>query len=702
MSYKQKSFFKKAGIYIRILLFLIAILGITFSLPNQRKFRYEYQKGSPWKHENLIAPYSFTIFKLPNELNAEKDSIRKNAKPYFRRKEQVKLNQQNLFKLTFDTVWVSHFKEDKQSNLKILQECLKTFEYIYSKGIVEYIDEEQVPFSKSIVIIENNISEEFDLEEVFSLKSSYSYLVKEFRQIFTKDKHVEDLDIFIKKLHINEFIQPNLLFDKATTQKIVQSEINSISLTQGVIQKGEAIISKGEIIDLQAFRILESYRRHFETETGFSNFNIVFFGQLFIVSLSMLVLYLFLFLYRKDIPEKTSNIIFILLLTVGLVFAAGTIENFNKANIYIFPFTLLPILLKVFYDSRLAFLNFIVAILIIGFIVPNGFHFSFMQITTGFIAIISLASISKRGRFFITSLIVFISYSLIYICISFIQEGSVHYIEWRHLMYFAINSLLLLTIYPLIFIFEKTFNLLSDLTLIELSDLNQPLLRKLAEQAPGTFQHSLQVANLAVEAIYEIGGDALLTRAGALYHDIGKSIRPQYFVENQRHGKNPHDKLDYTVSAKYIINHINDGVNLAHKHKLHNSIISFIKTHHGDSKVEYFLRTLRKKNPDIVIDESKFTYPGPKPQTRENAVVMMADAVEAATRSLKEMTHEAIDARIDMIINHQMQRQMFFEADITFKEISIVKEVFKNKIKTIHHSRIEYPDDNTSSPENKN
>jgi len=691
MDSKVKSIFNKAENYIRYMLFIVAILIITFTLPNQRKFRYEYQKGSPWMHENLIAPYSFTIYKLNAELNREKDSIRKNTKPYFKPDLQINLNQQNLFKLNFDTVWASYFNAEKKSNTRILEECLATFEFIYSKGVIEYIDETDNPVNKSIIIIKNNISEEIDLENVFTLKSSYTYLVSEIKKILSQEKRIKNLDDFTKRLHLNEFIQANLIHDKETTEKILKANISNISLTRGMIQKGEAIISKGEIINLQTFRILESYRKHFETESSFSSINVIFLGQLFLVFFSILMLFLFLYTYRKDILESTSKVSFILILIVGLVFAASTIGNFDKASIYIFPFTLLPIIVKVFFDSRVAFLAYVVPILIIGFIVPNGFHFSYMQITTGFIAIISLASISKRGRFFTTSFIVFVSYSFMYIFITFIQEGSTHYIEWKNLAFFALNSLLLLTIYPLIKKKKKTFRLISDLTLIELSDLNQPLLRKLAEQAPGTFQHSLQVANLAVEAIYEIGGDALLTRTGALYHDIGKSTRPQFFIENQRNGINPHEKLDCLVSAKYIINHVQDGIQLAHKYKLHSSIISFITTHHGDSKVEFFLRTYKKEHPDEIVDEERFSYPGPKPQTRENAVVMMADAVEAATRSLKEMTPDAIDARIDMIINHQMQRQLFFEADITFKEISKVKEVFKHKIKTIYHSRIEYP-----------
>ncbi len=690
MNSKIDLFFEKSGVYIRYFLYAIAIVLISYSLPNQRKFMYEYQKGSPWMHENLIAPYSFTIYKLNEEILHEKDSLKHDIKPYFKKNEQVKLNQQNLFKIHFDTVWISYFKGENKKSLKILEECLATFDYVYDKGIVEFIDDGE-KINTGFIIIENNISEEIDFEDIFTLKTSYSYFVSEFEKILTKDKNIKDVTEFIRKLHLNEFIQPNVLLDKETTSKVKQAKLNSISLTRGMIQKGESIISQGEIISLNAFRILESYRKHFEAESSFSNINSILIGQIFIVAISILLLYLFLKTYRRDIYNNTRQIALLLFLIVITVFAASVLENYNKASIYIFPFILLPIIIKVFFDARVAFLALVVAIMMIGFVVPNGFHFSFMQITAGFIAIISLATLSRRGNFFTTSIYVFLSYSFMYVGISLIQEGSFNQVQWQNLIYFAINSLLLLTVYPLIFIFEKMFRLISDLTLIELSDLNQPLLRRLAEEAPGTFQHSLQVANLAVEAIYEIGGDALLARVGALYHDIGKIIRPQFFIENQRNGINPHEKLDYLISAKYIINHVADGVNLAHKYKLHNSIISFITTHHGESKVEYFLRTYKNENQGISIDETKFSYPGPNPKTRENAVVMMADSVEAATRSLKDLTPESIDARVDMVINHQIQRQLFYEADITFKEIAKVKEVFKNKMKTIYHARIEYP-----------
>ncbi len=683
-------FWDKSGKYVRFLLYLLSIVLITFALPNQRKFMYEYQKGSPWLHENLIAPYSFTIYKLSNEISNEKDSIKQNIQPYFRKNEQVKLNQQNLFKLHFDSIYKKETKNDKKE-IQYLEQSLQVFDAVYEKGVIEYIDEFEKRKINSIVIIKENISEEFVLTDFFTLKTSYTFVIKEFTRIFKQNKNIKDTT-FIKKLHINEFILPNILYDKVTTEKITQAKTNSISLTRGMIQKGEAIISQGEIVNLKAFRILESYRKHFEYESSFSNINLIFIGQFFLVSISIFIFYLFLRTYRNDIFSNTRQILFLLFLKVLFVFLTVTFVNYSKISIFVFPYILLPIIIKVFFDARVAFLSFVVAVLMVGFVVPNGFHFSFMQIIVGFIAIISLASLTRRGNFFTTSVYVFLSYSFIYVGISLIQEGSFMQIEWKNLVYFAINGLLLLTVYPLIFIFEKTFKLISDLTLIELSDLNQPLLRKLAEQAPGTFQHSLQVSNLAVEAIYEIGGNALLARAGALYHDIGKIVRPQYFVENQRNGINPHEKLDNIVSAKYIINHIQDGVNLAHKYKLHRAIIDFITTHHGESKVEYFLRTYKNENPGVSIDESKFTYPGPNPKTRENAVVMMADSVEAATRSLKDLTPESIDARIDMVINHQLQRQLFYESDITFKDISKVKEVFKNKIKTIYHARIEYPE----------
>jgi hypothetical protein len=352
-----------------------------------------------------------------------------------------------------------------------------------------------------------------------------------------------------------------------------------------------------------------------------------------------------------------------------------------------------PIIIKTFYDSRLALFIHIITVLLVGFFAPNGFEFIFLNFIAGIVAIFSLTNIYRRGKLFLTAALVFLTYSFVYFGLAITQEGNFTNIELHNFIYFAINGGFVLLAYPLIYIFEKAFGFLSDLTLMELSDTNSKLLRLLAEKAPGTFQHSIQVANLAEEAIYKIGGNALLVRTGALYHDIGKMANPAYFVENQRAGFNPHEMHEYDESANIIISHVKDGVELAKKHSLPEPLIDFIRTHHGTTRVQYFYRSYMNKFPDKEVDSKKFTYPGPKPYSKETAALMMADSVEAASRSLPDISEEKINNLVDSIINHQMQDGQFDNANITFKDIATIKGIFKQKLANIYHARIEYPEE---------
>jgi putative nucleotidyltransferase with HDIG domain len=405
----------------------------------------------------------------------------------------------------------------------------------------------------------------------------------------------------------------------------------------------------------------------------------------------MLVLYMFLRRFRKEVLESNMRIAFILLIVLMMVIIATASLRFGLFSIYVLPFAILPIVLNTFFDSRLALFVHFITILLVGFFVPNGFEFVLLNVVAGMVAIISLTDAYRRSKLVVTAAFVILTYSVIYMGIGLVQEGDLRQIDYTYFSWFGVNGLLILISYPLIYVFEKTFGFISDATLMELSDTNQPLLRKLAENAPGTFQHSLQVANLAEEAVHHVGGNPLLVRTGALYHDIGKMDEPLYYIENQSSAINPHDNLEFEQSARIIIDHVRKGVELAKKNKLPEPIINFIRTHHGTTTVQYFYRSFLRKYPEAEVDVQKFSYPGPRPDSKETAIVMMADSVEAASRSLKSITEITIDKLVDNIITSQMTDEQYNEAQITFKDITTIKEVFKKRLQNIYHVRISYP-----------
>lgn len=718
---------EKISIIYRILLFVITIVLIVYLFPKEGKFRYEYQKGSPWLHEDLIAPYDFPVHKLETEIREEEDSIAREFKSYYRYDEQVFLEQTDLFASNFNQKWNkaaslrdSLKKENPSDPLnnieftpnereKYLTFITSLFEFIYSKGIIEFTEDLDLTDEKAggIVVVRNKIAEERSYNEVFTPKAAYEYLMEKITERF-RNEQLEEMDrqgqqinyqdnpkyLLIRRMDLNQYIQPNLFYDEQTSQQVRQNMLNNISLTRGMVQAGEKIILKGEVVNTKTYRILESLRREYETKLGSGNtYNIIFFGQLLLVFILILILFIFLYDYSPDIIREPGKLSFVLIMLLLMILTGSLVIKYNVSLLYLVPFTVLPIVLRTFYQSRLAFMVHAVAVLIIGFIAPNGFEFVLMQFVAGIVAIFSLTNSYRRGRLFATAGLIILSYSVTYFSIAIIQEGQISKIDWLNFAWFAGSGLLLLSSYPLIYIFEKVFGFLSDLTLIELSDLNQPLLRKLAERAPGTFQHSMQVANLAEAVIFEIGGNPLLVRTGALYHDIGKMEQPFYFTENQTQGVSPHDRLEYNESAKIIINHVYNGIEIAHKHQLPEQIIDFIRTHHGTSKVLYFYRSYKNKYPDKEIDETEFTYPGPKPYSKETAVLMMADSVEAASRSLKAVTKEKINNLIENIIDFQVKENQFDNAPITFKHITIIKKIFKEKLQNIYHARIEYPDE---------
>ncbi len=693
--------------------FVVTAIIIVYFLPREGKFMFEYQKGSFWKHDDLTAPFTFPISKSGKEIENERDSVLREFRPIFN--FDPALGQQRIQELrtAFTEAWITYsinelkvpsrdqyrrsrdYMQHRQLEEQYRSYLATIIEDIYRKGIVDLSPVEQggkYPYDV-IVVVRNNIASRTQVSALYTPRAAYEYVIERLKSSIPRKENtlVRKYDKFFREFEINNFLSTNVNYDELKSVTVRKNLINGISLTRGLIQEGQGIISRGEFISNDKYMILESLRKEYERNLGFMEKQLVVLGKLILVITSMLVIYLFLRSFRREILDSNRRIAFILLITLIMMIIASASLRFNLLSIYVLPFSILPIVVKTFFDSRLALFVHIITILLIGFFVPNGYEFVFLNVLAGMVAIISLTDAYRRSKIVVTAMAVILTYSVVYFGIALVQEGDLRQIEYRYFSWFGVNGLLILISYPMLYIFEKTFGFISDATLLELSDTNQPLLRKLAENAPGTFQHSLQVANLAEEAVFRIGGNPLMVRTGALYHDIGKMEEPLFFIENQSNTINPHDDLEFEQSAAIIIDHVRKGVELAKKHKLPEPVINFIRTHHGTTTVQYFYKSFIRKYPEAEVDVQKFSYPGPKPDSKETAVVMMADSVEAASRSIKSITEDTIDKLVDTIITSQMTDGQYNDAQITFSDITTVKEVFKKRLRNIYHVRISYP-----------
>lgn len=671
----------------KALLLVMAIAIIVYIFPKQGKFKYEFEnlKGKPWYYEDLIAPFDFAIKKTPEELANEKAEIIKNAKPYFRYNfNGVNERKSHLFK-EFKEKWDD--TKNKKAKDRTESFVKKIIDSIYSKGIIEQSDIlENKPPDYTIYVLYNNVAEEHELKDFYTVNSAYEYLQEQTK----RNENTVDMSFSLPLLE--NAIAHSLAYDKATTDKVLKQSLDDISPSRDFILKDQSIISKGDIVDASKYQLLQSLKYEYEEQAGGNaNYFFIVTGQLLIIVLCMAVLVIFFAVFRNEIFVDNAKITFILLLLVLQVLMTRMAIDRQSFSIYILPFAVLPIIVRVFYDTRIALFVHIITILIISFMTPNRFEFAFIELLGGMIAVFSFVNLYSRSQIFISAGFIFITYSLAFIGINIIQEGGTDIFTWYDFVWFGISAFLTLFSYPLIFLFEKIFGFISDVSLLELSNTNSKLLRELASRAPGTFQHSLQVANLAEEGIREIGGNALLVRTGALYHDIGKMEMPMYFIENQANGVNPHEDMSYDESAAIIIGHVLKGVELAKRHGLPEQIIDFIRTHHGTTITMYFYRSFQKAFPDEHIDIEKFRYPGPIPFSKESAVLMMADSVEAASRSLKKYDAESVDGLVEGIINGQIEQDQFINADITFRDINKLKKIFKKKLMNIYHLRVEYP-----------
>jgi hypothetical protein len=664
----------------KIILFVVAIGVIVAIFPRASLFNYNFSVGKPWHYGLITASFDFPVYKDAQQLQKEQDSVLRSFTSYFLYNDT--LVHAKVTQLLKDNGKVFSISPAYRSYLE------KALENVYAKGIMsteDYDRMKQVQFPYVNIIKKNRASKEF-IKDIFTVTSAYQYITDHLPASFKQVNY--------ESLNINNYITPDLEYDSLVSDQIREELLRTVSETSGMVQSGERVIDRGDIVTDSSYRVLTSLRTAIalQHQNAHQSWFVVL-GEFLLVTALMALLFFYLFLFRRrEIFARFKNVLFIILMIVFMVGVAFAVDSFTVLNIYIVPFALLPIIICTFFDSRSALYAHIITILLISFVVTSSpLEFVILQIMAGMTVISSLKDLTQRSQLVQTAGLIFVTYSVVYLGITLIQDQTLDKVVWINFVYFALNALLLLFAYAFIYLIEKSFGFLSNVTLIELSNVNSDLLVEFSEQAPGTFQHSLQVSNLATEAAQKIHINSLLVRTGALYHDIGKMANPLCFIENQINGINPLTEMPDEEAAQIIINHVADGVRIANKYNLPWQIIQFIKTHHGRSKVRYFYLHCVNCNPDAGVDAKLFTYPGPNPNSKETAVLMMADAVEASSRTLSEYTEESINDLVDSIVKTQIAEGAFQDAPITFRDIETVKTIFKEKLRNMYHHRIVYP-----------
>lgn len=672
--------YRNQSIIFKFFLLALSVFLIVYFFPTGGQFKYEIIKGKPWQYENLYAPFDFAILKSDEEIAAEKSKIRKTHIPYFQfdvsTAEQVKNNWKDQLEPSQDSL--------VKANAKISNFISETIDEVYQNGI--RLQEDSENNYTVVFLIKSKVVEEILYKNLVSQQDLKPHLISKIEEKNLSDFRNSLLEIFFEVLKVN------VEYDEELNQNQIQSKFDQISYTRGRVTKGSKIIAKGEIIEGEKLRMLTSLKYEYESQSLESSaYVVVITGYTCLVGLSLLMLLLFIRQYRPDIFDNNNKITFIFFNILFLVFLTLLVLSLDKDYVYVVPLCILPLTLKAFFDARLGLFTHMITVLILGLIVPDSYEYMFLQLIAGIVTILTVSELYKRANLFLSVVQITLVYIFAYFAFNMIKEGSISEINYNNFIYFLLSGVGLLFVQPLIYAYEKIFGLISDLSLLELSDTNSKLLKELANIAPGTFHHSLNVANLAEAAANEIGANSLLIRVGALYHDIGKMRNPIYFSENQSTSVSPHDELSPVESAEIIINHRLEGIEIAKRRNLPDRIIDFIRTHHGTSTVYYFY-TKQKEEEEGEVNEKDFRYPGPIPFSKETAILMMCDAVEAASKSLKEPNSKLIDDFVEKIINKQIQEDQFINANITFKEIQSIKKILKSKLNNIYHLRIEYPD----------
>ena len=682
----MKSFQKEEGFsykefFYRFAIFLVTVAVIVYFMPKERSFSYQYEINKPWKYGLLQASFDFPIYKSEEQVQQEQDSVFTFYAPYFQINTEIREKMIKKFKEDYadSLVYIIPYPHYRVHIERLLKD-------IYERGVISFNDRAQIDQQKiqNLQIVAHNLAREKPVNDVLTIKQAYKCLVNSDTVRYNK--------LLLQRCNLNNYIMPNLVYDSEKSESTKQDLLSSISWATGFVMTGQKIIDRGEIINQNTYNILNSLRKEWdkraETDTGD---RLTLFGQILFASILISLFMIYLKLFREDYFQNYNKIC--LLFGIIILFPVLTFLMVQNAflSIYIIPFAMIPMLILIFLDSRTAFMAHVTIILICSIPLRTPHEFILLQLAAGMVGIYSLRELSQRSQLLRSSLIVTGVYAGLYFALDLIHVNTIAQLSTQAYVNFIINGILLLFTYPLLFILEKTFGFTSNVTLVELSNINNKLMREMSEVAPGTFQHSLQLANLTAAAANRIHADSQLVRTGAMYHDIGKMLNPAFFTENQS-GVNPHNQLNYQQSAQIVISHITDGMKLAEKHNLPTVIKDFIRTHHGAGLTKYFYISYQNEHPDEEVDTTVFQYPGPNPFTKEQAILMMADSVEAASRSLPEYTEETISCLVEKIIDSQVKDGYFKECPITFKDIHDVKAVFKEKLKTMYHTRISYPE----------
>lgn len=663
----------------RMALVLISVVIIVLFIPRNSGPQFRYDVGKPWMYGSLIAKFDFPIYKTDEAIKQERDSLLRNFEPYFNFKENMESAQ------------MTRFFEDFTGGLPGMPATYTNIvadklHQLYKSGIMGATEFSSIAqdTTKMIRVIDGKTAYSVRISRVLSTMTAYE-------QIYL-DERLAPYRAQLQRCNLNEYIEPNLIYDKERSEAERNDLLGQIPLASGMVLAGQKIVDRGEIVDDYTFRVLSSFEK--ETQRRSASTTAVpstIAGQVIFVSLFIILFTMYLGMFRRDYFSKPRSIAMLYaMITVFPILVSLMIEH-NVFSVYILPFAMAPIFIRVFMDSRTAFLTHIVMVMLCAAAVKYQYEFIIVQLVAGLVAIYSLRELSQRGQLFKTALFVTLASCAIYFALQLMTDNTFTTVDNSMYKYFVINGIMLLFVYPLMLIIEKTFGFISNVTLIELSNTSKDLLRRLSEVAPGTFQHSIMVSNLASAIAEKIGAKAQLVRTGALYHDIGKMQNPAFFTENQN-GVNPLDNMSRIDAAHIVINHVTDGLKLAEKHNLPGVIKDFISTHHGAGMTKYFYVSYRNEHPDEPIDDSLFTYPGPNPFTREQAILMMADSVEAAARSLPEYTEFSISNIVNKIVDGQLKEGYFEYCPITFHDIAMAKQVLIERLKSIYHTRVSYPE----------
>lgn len=678
--YKKDEFFWR-NLSIRAAFVLLTTLLIVWFLPRNEGRKFDYEVGEPWHYGTIIAKYDFPVYKTEEALAQERDSLLRQFQPYYDYNSIIEAEE------------IAKLRQDLRNNNVSLpagfeEHIIDRLHRFYQSGIMETPTYNRIhaDTTNQVRIVFGKDAESVNINSIFSTMSAYEQLLNDER--FAQERSL------LQRLNLNNYIVANLIYDKARTESAKNDLLSGISPASGIVMSGQRVIGQGEIVNEYSFRVLNSMQKEIQRRSASKTqltYNLI--GNTAYVFILVLLFTMYLGLFRRDYFEKMRNIAMLyVLITIFPVLVSLMIEHtYFNFSVYILPFAFVPIFIRVFMDSRTAFLTHITMVLICASALRYQFDFIIIQTVAGLVTIYSLREMSSRAQVFRTALWVFLATCITYLTLKLMESSEEFNFESSMYYHFLINGVLLLLAYPMMFLVEKTFDFISVITLIELSDTNKGLLRKLSEEAPGTFQHSITVGNLASEIANKIGAKSTLVRTGALYHDIGKILSPAFFTENQQGGVNPHDSLTYKESAQIIIAHVNNGVKLAEENNLPVVIREFILTHHGCGLAKYFYINYQNEHPDEIVDKEPFTYPGPNPSTREQAILMMADTCEAASHSLSDYTEESISNLVNKLIDQQVADGFFAECRITFYDIAIAKQVLIERLKAIYHTRIQYP-----------